>query len=1048
MFKIKLLKSKRRFIYPGIVIKLLFTASIILSFGYSLDAKPLTKPLMQAITITGNVTDANTGEPVPGANIVEKGTTNGTISDVNGHYQLTVSGADVNLVFSFVGYLTQEIPVGGNTQINVALKTDARSLDEVVVIGYGTQRAKDLTGAISMVSVSDMKKTEFPSILRALQGQAPGVLVTQLSGDPGAEMSVKIRGIGSINRSSEPLYIIDGVPASGMNGISPEDIESMQILKDASSTAIYGARGANGVVIITTKRGKKNGGLKTQFSTYAKFSDFPKYRRYDIMNADEYVALTHEAYILTDPTKEPAIIASDSLRQAYGNTDTNWQDQLLRTGHGQNYYLGISGGNEHGNFSVSGNYYSEEGVMINTNFERLNLRANSDFSLWKDRLTIGESFLISRTRGHGSQGGQGNKWVTATYSSPLMPVYEPKNVGGFAGPTDSINGTNETTNPVAEQMLRNQDNQNLQAITDMYAELQIVKGLKYKLNLGLTYGNTRNSIWIPLYVLGDIGNRSNSVSEDRETSNDNKQWLIENLLTYTHSFGDHNFSLLAGQSRQYNNGNSFTAIGQNFRDPNHHTLSQAETASSLGSYEYETILDSYLGRLLYDYKGKYLLTASIRRDGSSRFGPEGQRYGNFPSFSVGWKLNEDFFRDVKQINLLKIRIGWGITGNQNIGDYAFDTYLLRPDASRYLFGTDETVYLGATDLRSTGNPRIQWEQCKMTNFGFDFSGFNNRLEINADYYIKNQDQMLTTIELPLMYGKDFDDPASNPWYNLGDVQNRGFEFGLMTRNNIGKFNYSFGVNLTTIKNIVKHLPNSTPIYTSYTITKEGHAIGSFYGFVADGIFQSQDEIDNHAEQTDAQPGDIRFRDLNNDGVINALDETIIGKPIPDFTYGININLGYSEFDINLFLNGMQNLDVYNEHYSYIGLATDRNSKDFNKLSSIASGYWSDTNPTNSETRLATNDPNQNSRHSTWFVENASFLRIQSVQLGYNLPEQITNRLNISHARIYLNGQNLHVFTKYRGYDPEIGNTDVLNMGIDAGFYPAPRSFLFGIQLDF
>ncbi len=1033
--------------FPRILLKLLFVVFVILSFGYRLEAKPVDKILMQGNSVTGTVTEARTGEPIPGTNIVEKGTTNGTISDVNGHYELMVSGTGATLVFSFVGYTSQEIPVGGNTIINVALEIDSRSIEELVVIGYGTQRAKDLTGAISMVSVDDMKKSQFPTIQRALQGRAPGVLVTQVSGDPGAEMSIKIRGIGSINRSSEPLYIIDGVPAGGMNGINPDDIESIQILKDASSTAIYGARGANGVVIITTKRGEKNGKLSTQFSTYAKFTDFPKSSRYDIMNAAEYVKMTHDAYELSDPASEPAIIASDSLQKAYGNTDTNWQDELFRTGVGQNYYLGISGGNEHGNFSVSGNYYSEDGIMINTDFDRLNLRANSDFSLLKDRLKIGESFLISRTGGHGSQGGQGNKWVTACYSSPLMPVYEQKNVGGFAGPTDSINGRNETTNPVAEQMLRNEDNQNLQALTDMYAELQIVKGLKYKINIGLTFGNARTSTWIPLYQLGDIGNRSNSVATAREYSNDFKQWLVENLLTYSHSFGNHNLSFLLGQSRQYNNGNSFTATGQNFRDTNHHTLSQAEIASSLDSYVYESILDSYLGRLIYDYKGKYLLTASIRRDGSSKFGPAGQRYGNFPSFSVGWKLNEDLLRNVEQINLLKVRIGWGITGNQNIGDYAFDTYLLRPDASRYLFGQDETVYLGATDLRSTGNPEIQWEQSKMTNFGVDFSAFSNRLELNADYYIKNQDKMLTTIELPWVYGKDFDDPASNPWYNLGDVQNRGFEFGLLHRNNIGKFNYSFSANITTIKNIVKHLPNSTPIFTSYTITMEDHTIGSFYGYVADGIFQSQEEVDNSPKQTDAQPGDIKFRDLNNDGVVNSMDQTIIGKPIPDFTYGINIDLGYNGFDINVFLNGMQNLDVYNEHYSYIGLATDRESKDFNKLRSVASSYWSDLNPTNTQTRLAISDPNDNSRHSTWFVENASFLRIQTVQLGYNLPEQLTNKLNISHARIYVNSQNLHVFTKYRGYDPEIGNSNVLNMGIDAGFYPAPRAFLFGIQLD-
>ena len=1032
--------------FRGMIYRVLVAVLIILSFGYAVNASPVTMSVLQDNNITGTVTDAKTGEPIPGVNIVEKGTTNGTITNLEGKYEIKVSGPDAVLIYSFVGYLKKEIPVSGNSQIDVNLDLDTQSLDEVVVIGYGTQRAKDLTGSISMVSVEDMKKSEYPTIERALQGRAPGVLVTQTSGAPGAEMSIKIRGIGSINRSSEPLYIVDGIPTGGISGISPEDIESIQILKDASATAIYGARGANGVIIITTKRGKKNGALKTEFSASTKFSDFPKSRRYDVMNADEYVALTNEAYNLTDPGGQPAIIASDSLRNAYGNTDTNWQNELFRTGIGQNYYLGISGGNENGNFNVSGNYYTEDGTMINTNFERLNLRANSDFSLFNDHLRVGESILAGRTRGHGSQGGQGNKWVIATLSSPLMPVYEPKNLGGFAGPTDTINGNNEQTNPIAEQMLRNQDNQDLKLLSNVYAELQILKGLKYKLNVGLTYGNGISSTWIPEYELGDVGNRSNSVSQASKYSNNYKQFLVDNLLTYANTFGNHNFTILVGQSRQHDYSDSFTATGQHFRDPNHHTLAQAEVAGAPDSYQGEAILDSYLGRLIYDYKSKYLLTASWRIDGSSKFGPEGQRYGNFPSFSLGWKVNEDFLRNVKEISLLKLRFGWGHTGNMNIGDYVYDTYLLRPDASRYLFGTNETLYLGATDLRSTGNPEIQWEHAIMTNFGIDLSAFNNKLEMNADYYIKNQDKMLTTIELSMVHGKDWDDPASNPWYNLGDVQNRGFEMNLLYRNVIGKFSYSLGGNVTTIKNVVKTLPNHTPIYTDFTITEEDHTIGSFFGYVADGIFQNQEEIDKHAAQ-DAVPGDIKFRDINNDGQINNLDRTIIGKPIPDFTYGINLDLGYSGFDFVVFMNGMQNVDVYNEHYSYIGLATDRESKDFNKLRSIATTYWSEENHTNTQTRLSVKDPNYNARHSSWFVEDASFLRLQSVQLGYTLPERLTSRINVERARIYVNGQNLHVFTKYRGYDPEIGNTNVLTMGIDAGFYPMPRSILFGIQLD-
>ncbi len=1000
---------------------------------------------IQNYPVKGTITDSGTGEPLPGVNIVVKGTTKGTISDLNGNYQIDVALENAVLEFSFVGYIKQEMAVNSQSEINITLVPDIEALEEVVVIGYGTQRAEDLTGSVSVVSVDEMKKTNYSTVDMALQGRASGVIVTRTSGSPGSDVSIKIRGIGSINSSSDPLYIVDNLPVENLNGISPEDIESVQILKDASATAIYGARGANGVIIVTTNRGNRSGKISGTFSAYAKMSDFPEYRRYDIMNAEEYVSIMNEAYDITDPDKKPKIIASDSLRNAYGNTDTDWQDELLRTGWGQNYHAALSGGKANSNFSISGNYYTEQGVMVNTVFDRFNLRANSDFSLFKDRLKIGESIILIRTKHHGGSGGQGNKWVTATYATPLMPVYESKNLGGYAGPTDSINGANETTNPVAEQMLRNQDKISTRALTNMYAEVVIVKGLKFKINLGLTFGNTRTTDWIPKYELGNKGNRSHSPALLTENSAYYNQFLLENLLTYSNQIKNHNFTLLAGHSRQKDIYDAFGVTGQTFRSPDHNKLSQAETLAGKSSYYSEHIIDSYLARLIYDYRGKYLLTASVRRDGSSRFGPDGERYGTFPSFSVGWKLNEDFMPSVDKIGMLKLRFGWGHTGNMNIGDYVYETTMLRPDASRYLFGMNETLHLGATDLRSTGNPLVQWEHSIITNFGLDLYAFENKLELSAEYYIKNQDNMLTTIELPLVHGKDFDDPNSNPWYNLGDVQNKGIEMSLLHRNTLGKFNYSVGGNFTSIKNTVVNLPNSVPIYTDYTITREGNAIGSFYGYIADGIFQTQEEIDNYVSQG-ASPGDIKFLDLNEDGIINSADRTIIGKPIPNFTYGINFDMSYYGFDFAVFLYGMQNLDVYNEHYSYIGLATDRRSKDLNKLRSIEN-YWTPENPTNTQTRLSLKDSHNNGRISSWFVEDASFLRIQSVQLGYSLPGNLMSKINLTGCRIYVNAQNLHVFTKYKGYDPEVGSTNVLAMGIDQGYYPIPRSIIFGIQID-
>lgn len=1025
------------------VIILLMT---ILSQTLQVQGSPFTIPGQPGpAVLTGTVTDGSTGNPIPGVNVFIEGTTQGTITDIEGRYRLEfIREEETRIVFSFVGYLGKVVGYSGQEIMDISLEMEAKDLDEVVVIGYGTQRAEDLTGSVSVVSASDMIKSNAPTIEAALQGRAPGVLVSSTGGRPGSGFSVKIRGLGSINSSTDPLYIVDGLPVGGLSGFNPEDIESVQVLKDASATAIYGARGANGVVIITTRRGKTNQPVRVDFSSYYKIADFPVSRRYDVMNTSEYVELTNTAYELTEPGTQPLIISSDSLRQAYGDTDTDWQEELMRTGFGQNYYLGLSGGNEFANYNVSGNYYSEEGVMINTDFERINLRANSDYRLFNDRLKIGESILISRTRDHGSTGGQGNKWVMATLVTPIMPVYEPKNMGGFAGPTDSINGRNEQTNPVGEQLLRNEDVTNTRVLSNLYGELRLLEGLSYKVNIGLSYGSARVTRWIPEYELGNIGNRSNAVSSLYEQGTDYRQFLLENLLTFDRSIREHNFTLVAGHVYQKDYSDMFGATGQEFRDMSKHTLAQAEIASSLNSYISEHIIDSYLARLIYDYKSRYLLTASIRRDGSSRFGPEGERYGNFPSFSLGWKMNEDLLRNVDQISMLKLRFGWGHTGNMNIGNYVYDTYLLRPDASRYLFGEDETVYLGATDLRSTGNPEIQWEHSITTNIGMDLSAFRNKLEMSVEYYIKNQDKMLTTIELPMLHGKDWDDPNSNPWYNLGDVQNKGFEMNILHRNTHGKFSYSLGGNITTIKNKVVSLPNSTPIFTDYTITTEGHTIGSFFGYVADGIFQSQEEVDNHAEQ-DAVPGDIRFKDINQDGRITSLDRVIIGKPLPDFTYGLTLDLGYRNFDMVVYLYGMQNLDVYNQHYSFIGLATDRESKDFNKLRSV-SNYWTETNPVSDQTRLSTKDTNYNARISSWFTEDASFLRIQSLQLGYQLPERLSARLNLENLRFYVNVQNLHVFTKYRGYDPEVGSNNVLRMGVDEGYYPIPRSFIVGIQV--
>ncbi len=996
--------------------------------------------IAQEREITGTVTEGDDGIPLIGGTVIIKGTTTGTSTGPDGNYRITVSGSEDILVFQFVGLTTQEVPAGDRTVIDINMQTATTALDELVVIGYGTQKKSDLTGSVAVVTADELIKTNAPTLDRALQGKAAGVLVTNISGMPGSGVSIKIRGIGSINRNSEPLYVIDGVPAGGLSTLNPADIESVQILKDASATAIYGARGSNGVIIIETKLGG-SGPPKVSFSAYSGVSKIP--RQFDIMNADEYVQLTREAYDL-DPGREIPLHYSDSVRAAHGNVDTDWQEELNRPAWNQNYNLSVYGGNEKSNFGISGNYYQEDGILLKSQYERINLRANSDFKIG-ERLKIGESLTITQTNSDlPSHRTQGNPWVTSVQASPLMSIYEPKNLGGYAGPTDTTTVVNDRTNPIAEQMLSDNQSNLTRILASTYAELEIFKGFKYKFTLGLDYRISQGFQWSPEYELGNIGLRSNPVSTLRQSTYDSRFMLVQNMVTYENSFAGHNFRILAGHTTEQTRSQDYSATGKEFINPELNVLAQATIPSVVSGHRNEHKIESYLARITYDYNGKYLLTASIRRDGSTNFGSS-NRYGYFPSFSLGWKISEDFLQHIDQINMLKIRFGYGATGNENIGSFQYLERMDKPTNSWYVFGAGQNTYYGGMTLASHGNPDVRWESAKMTNIGLDLFAFNNKLQFSAEYYLKNQDNMLVRVPLPFVMGKL--PGVADPYVNLGEVQNRGFEFNAIWKKSMGRFQYSVNANITTIKNEVVYLPGDDIWNSSATsITTEGHTIGSFYGYVADGIFQSQEEIDNHATQeTGTAPGDIRFRDLNYDGEITEKDRTIIGKALPDLDLGFGFDCSYRGFDFALFFHGMQGLHVFNGLRSNIGLATDPSAKDVNKLSEVMD-YWSEDHSSTSMTRLSLSDPNDNNRFSSWFVEDASFLRVKNLQIGYTLPGELIR--NISRIRIYVSSTNLYTFTQYRGYDPEIGSSDVLNMGFDGGNYPVPRMLQFGLQADF
>ncbi|HYW94758.1 MAG TPA: TonB-dependent receptor [Bacteroidales bacterium] len=1040
----------------------------------------------QDFRISGMVTDASTGGPVPGATVAVQGTTSGTITDINGQYEILAPSDESTLIISFVGYKSAEIPVEGRHVIDIALNVDLTKLDEVVVIGYGTQKKEDLTGSVAVVNVDEMNKSNFSTLSNAFQGRAAGVNIMSTSGRPGSQANVKVRGVGSITLNSQPLYVVDGVSVGSeiLTTLNPNDIESMQVLKDASATAIYGARGANGVILITTKKGQ-SGKPKFRFDANAGLSYVPK--TYDLMNTEQYVSLmqaAYDAFIPRNPdrTNLYTTVYSDSARAANNNldTDTDWQDAISRVGKTQNYNLSVSGGGDNSSYFISGNYANEQGILINTGMERYNLRGNSDFSIG-DRLKIGESMVLTKLlvddQAHYTQG---RPWAVSLVDSPLMHIYDSTAAKGFGGPVDTLTGANERTNPVAEQTLNENTFNETRVLTSIYAELQLFKGLTYTLRFGANLRSRLTRQWTPQYKLGNMRLRDNDINKLYENNEYNQDLITSNILNYTNSFGNHNLGLMAAYERTNISWRWNSPTGRYITNESVPVLNQAEEAFTVSGGKGQHRLESVLGRLNYNFKDKYLLTASVRVDGSTRFGPAGGRYGTFPSFSAGWKINEDFLTNVQQINMLKLRFGWGQTGNENLDDYQYFALIDPLRNSRYTFGVNQDLWLGGASTSFQNNPMIKWEAAEMTNFGLDINAFANRLQVTAEYYIKNQKDMLVSKPISVTFGKYVAyGPTENvgAWVNLAKIQNRGFEFTASWRKMEGAFRYTISGNFSTYKNEVIDLGLSKElgkpeIVTNYTITEPGHTIGSFYGYVAERILQVEDfEQDENGnlimdsngnyqlmdayQEAGTSPGDIKFKDLNNDGVINALDRTIIGKSLPDFSYGLNIDLTYKNFDVTLFLQGMQNMQVYNDQMANLSIATDRYGKDENKLVDVLD-YWTPENRSNTMTRPYVVDENNNARLSTWFIENASFLRIKTLQVGYSLPSSLMQRVGIDRVRVFANANNLYTITKYSGYDPEIGDTDPLgtgtnnplNTGVDLGFYPVPRSFMLGFQLDF
>lgn len=996
--------------------------------------------------VTGRVTDALDGTPLIGATVVIQGTTRGAVTDLDGNYSIGVSSVSDALLVSYVGYLPEEVSVGERTTIDISLEPVQTELDEVVVVGYGVQKKSDLTGAVSVVDGDELTRSNPVTIGQSLQGRVAGVSVTTSSGQPGANTSIKIRGIGSISNSTDPLFVIDGVITENkwaINTLNPGDIESISVLKDASATAIYGSRGANGVIVITTRKGQA-GKTSINFSAYGGVSTLPGV--YDIMNADEYAAFSSaawDAFLVENPSGSKPNVFDDSVRQVNGAGDNNWLDLITRTGVKQNYNLSMSSATDKFRYFFGLNYYDETGVLVNTGYNRFTGRFNSELRINK-WLEVGESLSLNYGRtSYTSHRGE-NPWRLGTISSPLMPVYDSVNIGGYAGPFDYITGPNDKSNPYAEQML----NENLQTenrlLGNVYAKINFLPGFTYKVDAGINYAINNSYRYSPQYELARAWSNASSTLQEGYTRSTGFQ--ISNLLTYMNQFGKHNLVLLAGQSAETGNTRSLGVQGNEI-SYDKRVMSLAQTITSASGTETDDRFSSLFGRINYDFAGKYLFTATLRRDGSSRFGT-GNRFGIFPSFSAGWKINEDLLQDLEEINMLKLRVGWGRTGNANIGSYLYIDRINNPLETRYPLGTDETINYGGTIIRSFANPDVRWEGAAMTNVGIDASLFENRVLATVEYYYKNQEGMLIELEQLHFFGRQ-QESARQP-VNLGQITNTGIEVNLSYRKMEGNFRYSINGNLTTIKNQVRSLPEGDDLISGATITSEGHTVGSFYGWVAERIIQLSDfdEEGNylHAKQMDeTAPGDIKFRDLNNDGVINTLDQTIIGKPVPDFIYGLNVDLYYRNFDLNIFFEGVHGNEIYNARRAEIGVATEPTTKNWNKLREVMD-FWTEEHPSTTMTRASVVDVNDNDRTSSWFVEDGSYLRLKNVQLGYTLPGQLIR--GVSHLRLYVSAANLVTLTRYSGLDPEISSDSPTNSGIDYGSYPIPRSMMAGIQLNF
>ena len=898
-----------------------------------------------------------------------------------------------------------------------------KTIEEVVVIGYGKAKAKDLTGSVSVINLNKTGNQPVADIGQAIQGRASGVTVIN-SGEPGSNVTFRIRGTGTI-QNNNPLIVVDGMPLNGgLNQINMSDVESINILKDASSTAIYGSRGANGVVMITTKRGAKGGILN--FDTFTGIQSVSNMIK--VLDASQYAQLNNEMLANGGLTPNPEFANPSSL-----GAGTNWLAALFNPSILSSYSLSYGDRSEKSNLYVSTSYFNQKGVVLNTNYDRYIVQINGDTKL-KSFLKIGNSVKLQHDiKKNGSYDIKGT-----ILSLPTRPIYDTN--GNWAGPGSNPLLYGDIDNPIGKATIVENSTKGYNIQGNIYAEAEIIKDLKFKSLGGIETNIWYNRTWSPKYSWG-VKSQENSYLF--EGSNRSITLLWDNTLTYDKTIGKHHINAVVGSSAQNNKYNYLSASVQKFASDNTQQIDNGILQPVQHGNASEWAIMSYLGRVNYNFANKYYVTATIRRDGSSRFGMD-NRWGWFPSAALAWRIsNENFLKNSNVINNLKLRLGYGITGNQEIGNYSFSS-----SYNTYLYNFNNS-YVSAVLPTVLPNPNVKWEGQEQYNAGFDLDLFNNRISLIVDGYVKNTNDMLVPMSVPVTSGYS---DVYVPSINAGKIQNKGFEVTLSTKNIIkNDFKWSSDAVFSYNKNNVESINSDTPIITAsggfnsaIGLIKAGYPVNVFYGYITDGIFQNQAEVDSHAVQmpgsnsaTSTAPGDIRFKDLNNDGVINDKDRTVIGNPNPKFTFSLNNTFSYKNFDLTIFLQGSYGNDIFNANRMY----TEAMSIIQNQSTAVL-GRWTGEGTSNNIPRAIYGDPNQNSRVSDRYIEDGSYLKIKNINLSYTLPKDVFGQ-NFNSVKIFVSAQNLVTWTKYSGFDPEVPVN-----GIDNGTYPITRTVSLGLNIGF